>query len=83
LGRHQHRQGTTPRSWNTVAEARLFGTPWPVPMSTNEWWSISANAVLHGRPLRYSPGEAAQNMRVIEGLYRSARGQGRVVAIRD
>jgi predicted dehydrogenase len=40
-------------------------------------------AVLHGRPLRYSPDEAAQNMRVIEGLYRSARGRGRVVAIRD
>jgi predicted dehydrogenase len=41
------------------------------------------DAVLHGRPLRYTPEEAAQNMRVIEALYRSARGRGRVVAIRD
>jgi predicted dehydrogenase len=40
-------------------------------------------AVLRGRPLRYSADEAAQNMRAIEGLYRSARGRGEVVAIRD
>ena len=40
-------------------------------------------SVLHGRPLRYSPEEAALNMRVIEALYRSARKRGRVVAIHD
>lgn len=36
-----------------------------------------ADCVLHNRPVRYPPGEAAANMRVIEALYRSARNDGR------
>ncbi|MGQ9598910.1 MAG: Gfo/Idh/MocA family protein [Anaerolineae bacterium] len=36
-----------------------------------------ADCVLHDRPVRYPPGEAAANMRVIEALYRSARNDGR------
>lgn len=40
-----------------------------------------ADCVLHDRPLRYSAAEAAANMMVIESLYRSARGGGRIVAI--
>jgi xylose dehydrogenase (NAD/NADP) len=40
-----------------------------------------ADCVLHDRPLRYTPAEAAQNMRVIEALYRSARSEGKVVAV--
>ncbi len=36
-----------------------------------------ADAVLHDRPVRFPPSEAAANMRVIEALYRSARNGGR------
>jgi predicted dehydrogenase len=36
-----------------------------------------AECVLLGKPVRYSPVEAAANMRVIEALYRSARNDGR------
>jgi predicted dehydrogenase len=36
-----------------------------------------ADCLLHGKPLRYPPAEAANNMRVIEALYRSARNDGR------
>jgi D-xylose 1-dehydrogenase (NADP+, D-xylono-1,5-lactone-forming) len=36
-----------------------------------------ADCVLNGRPLRYAPSEAANNMRVIEALYRSARNGAR------
>jgi predicted dehydrogenase len=39
------------------------------------------DAVLLGRPLRYSPEEAARNTRVIDALYRSARGGGRIVEV--
>lgn len=39
-----------------------------------------ADAVLEGRPVRYDAYEAARNMRVVEGLYRSARQGGKVVA---
>lgn len=35
-----------------------------------------ADCVLHDRPLRYPPSEAAANMRVIEALHRSARNNG-------
>jgi predicted dehydrogenase len=40
-----------------------------------------ADCVLHKKPLRYPPAEAAANMRVIEALYRSARGGGRPEAV--
>jgi predicted dehydrogenase len=40
-----------------------------------------ADCVLHDRPVRYPPAEAALNMRVIEGLYRSARNGGRPVTL--
>jgi xylose dehydrogenase (NAD/NADP) len=36
-----------------------------------------ADCVLHDRPFRYAPSEAAANMRVIEALHRSARNDGR------
>lgn len=36
-----------------------------------------ADCVLHAKPLRYPPSEAAANMRAIEALYRSARNGGR------
>lgn len=35
-----------------------------------------ADCVLHEKPVRYPPSEAAANMRVIEALYRSARNGG-------
>jgi len=35
-----------------------------------------ADCVLHNKPVRYSPAEAAANMQVIEALYRSARNDG-------
>jgi len=35
-----------------------------------------ADCVLHDKPCRYPPAEAAANMRVIEALYRSARNDG-------
>ncbi len=35
-----------------------------------------ADCALHHRPVRYPPGEAAANLRVIEALYRSARHGG-------
>jgi predicted dehydrogenase len=35
-----------------------------------------ADCVLHGQQLRYTPAEAAANMRAIEALYRSARNGG-------
>jgi len=38
-------------------------------------------AVLNDLPLRYSPDEAARNMRVIAALYESARKDGAVVAV--
>jgi D-xylose 1-dehydrogenase (NADP+, D-xylono-1,5-lactone-forming) len=40
-----------------------------------------ADAVLTGAPLRYPAAEAAANLRVIEALYRSARGGGRGVEV--
>jgi predicted dehydrogenase len=40
-----------------------------------------ADCVLEDRPLRYTPREAALNMRVIEALYRSARRGGEPVAV--
>lgn len=40
-----------------------------------------ADAVLHDRPLRYPPREAAANLRVIEALDRSAREGGRPVDV--
>jgi predicted dehydrogenase len=40
-----------------------------------------ADCVLHQRPVRYSPAEAAANMRVIEALVRSARADGRLERI--
>ncbi|NNM06679.1 MAG: Gfo/Idh/MocA family oxidoreductase [Gemmatimonadetes bacterium] len=40
-----------------------------------------ADAVLNDGPLRYSPEEAALNMKVIEALYESARNEGEVVAV--
>jgi len=40
-----------------------------------------ADAVLEGRPLRYPPEEAALNLRVLEGLYRSARAGGEPVRL--
>jgi predicted dehydrogenase len=40
-----------------------------------------ADGVLEDRPLRYSPDEAALNMRVIEALYRSARAGGPPTAV--
>jgi predicted dehydrogenase len=40
-----------------------------------------ADCALNGSPLRYTPGEAAANMRVIEALYRSARAGGRPAQI--
>jgi len=40
-----------------------------------------ADAVLNDRPLRYTAAEAASNMRVIEGLYRSARNNGKAVQL--
>jgi predicted dehydrogenase len=40
-----------------------------------------ADCVLNGRPLRYAPSEAANNMRVIEALYRSARNGGQTEAV--
>jgi len=40
-----------------------------------------ADCVLHDRPVRYPPAEAASNMRVIEALYRSARAGGSVVSV--
>jgi predicted dehydrogenase len=36
-----------------------------------------SDCVLHDRPVRYPPEEAALNMRLIEALYRSARAGGR------
>jgi predicted dehydrogenase len=36
-----------------------------------------SDCLLHDKPLRYPPAEAADNMRVIEALYRSARNDGR------
>ncbi|MCB0132365.1 MAG: hypothetical protein KDD78_16000, partial [Caldilineaceae bacterium] len=36
-----------------------------------------ADCVLTDRPVRYGPGEAAANLRVIEALQRSARNGGR------
>ena len=40
-----------------------------------------ADGVLNDRPLRYLPTEAADNMRVIEALYRSARQNGKPVSL--
>jgi predicted dehydrogenase len=40
-----------------------------------------ADAVLSDRPVRYPAQEAAANLRVIEALYRSARAEGRPVAL--
>lgn len=40
-----------------------------------------ADCVLNDLPLRYSPEEAALNMKVIEALYESAEGDGKVVAV--
>jgi predicted dehydrogenase len=40
-----------------------------------------SDCALHGRPLRYTAGEAALGMRVIEALYRSARGDGRPIPV--
>jgi xylose dehydrogenase (NAD/NADP) len=40
-----------------------------------------ADCLLHDKPLRYPPTEAADNMRVIEALYRSARNDGRPEAV--
>lgn len=40
-----------------------------------------ADCVLNNRPVRYPPGEAAANMRVIEALYRSARLGGQPVKV--
>ncbi len=40
-----------------------------------------ADCVLFGNPVRYPPSEAAANMRVIEALYRSARGSGRLETV--
>jgi predicted dehydrogenase len=40
-----------------------------------------AECVLHGNEPRYGAGEAAANMRVIEALYRSARGGGQPVSL--
>ena len=36
-----------------------------------------ADCIIHQRPPRYGPAEAAANLRVIEALYRSARNNGR------
>lgn len=47
---------------------------------TDEYQAIAehfADCVLHGRSLRYPPAEAAANLRVIDALYRSARGGGK------
>jgi predicted dehydrogenase len=41
-----------------------------------------ADCVLHDRPLRYPPEDAALNMEVIQALYASARRDGEVVAVR-
>jgi D-xylose 1-dehydrogenase (NADP+, D-xylono-1,5-lactone-forming) len=40
-----------------------------------------ADCVLNDQPVRYPPAEAAANMRVIEGLYRSALQQGKPVVL--
>ena len=40
-----------------------------------------ADCVLDQKPVRYPPAEAAANMRVIEALIRSARGNGRVESV--
>jgi xylose dehydrogenase (NAD/NADP) len=40
-----------------------------------------ADCVLHDKPFRYPPSEAAANMQVIEALHRSARSDGRPTAI--
>jgi predicted dehydrogenase len=40
-----------------------------------------ADCALHGRPLRYTAQEAAHNMAAIEALYRSARADGKPVAV--
>jgi D-xylose 1-dehydrogenase (NADP+, D-xylono-1,5-lactone-forming) len=40
-----------------------------------------ADCVLHDKPFRYPPGEAAANMGVIEALYRSARSDGQPEAV--
>ncbi len=42
-----------------------------------------ADCVLHDRPVRYPAAEAAQNMRVIDALYRSARQKGSPVSLTD
>ena len=41
-----------------------------------------ADCALNDRPVRYTPEEAALNMRVIEALYESARKEGAVVAVK-
>jgi xylose dehydrogenase (NAD/NADP) len=42
-----------------------------------------ADCVLNGKPLRYPPSEAADNMRVIDALYRSARNGGQTEVVQQ
>jgi predicted dehydrogenase len=62
---HHGRRETVPHNLSGVDEYQLMVEHF-------------ADCVLHQRPVRYSPAEAAANMRVIEALIRSARGDGRL-----
>jgi predicted dehydrogenase len=65
---HHGRQGTVAHTISGVDEYQLMVEHF-------------ADCVLHKLPVRYPPAEAAANMRVIEALIRSARGNGRLESV--
>jgi xylose dehydrogenase (NAD/NADP) len=65
---HHGRRGSTAHTVSGVDEYQLMVEHF-------------ADCILHDKPFRYPPSEAAANMRVIEALSRSARSGGRPEAV--